>query len=189
MTIVGALLTFPYFLTQQEVLYSAMFWQFSFVVINLVHVVLLVRARKPIPLTDEERLIKNMVFRNFTTRETRKILDLSSLHHATTSETIILENTIPDKLYLVRSGSAHILQNDRLVAHRSPGAFLGELSFLEEKAAVANVMIDRDTSVLVWDRMELKQLLDKNDGIKTAFLALLSANVAEKLSDSGLLAR
>ena len=78
LTIAAGLLTLPYFLFQST--YSAVFWQSAFVLINVAHVILLLMARRPVKLTEDQKMLQSMVFRNFTTRETLGVLEIATWH-------------------------------------------------------------------------------------------------------------
>ena len=87
LTIAAGLLTLPYFVFQST--YSAVFWQSAFVLINVVHVVLLFLARRPVTLTKDQQILHSMVFRNFTTREIRSVLGIATWHTGVPNEVLI----------------------------------------------------------------------------------------------------
>jgi len=68
MTIVAAVATFPYFLLREEPLWSAAVWQSAFAGINVVNLAWLLREQRPVPLTDEQAGLHNLVFRGLTHR-------------------------------------------------------------------------------------------------------------------------
>jgi len=114
LTIAGGLLTLPYFIFQST--YSAVFWQSAFVLINVVHVVLLLLARRPVALNDDEQILHNMVFRNFTTRETRSLLKIATWHAGAPEEVLIVAGQQEPVLHLMQYGRAEIVRDDKTIA-------------------------------------------------------------------------
>jgi len=143
LTIAAGLLTLPYFVFQST--YSAVFWQSAFVSINLVHVILLLLARRPVKLTDDQQMLHDLVFRNFTSRETRSVLEIASWHTGAPNEVLIVAGQQEPVLYLIQHGRAEILQNNRVIDWNGPGAFMGELRFITGEPAVADVVFTSET--------------------------------------------
>jgi len=181
LTIAGGLLTLPYFIFQST--YSAVFWQSAFVLINVVHVVLLLMARRPVALNNDQQILHNMVFRNFTTRETRSLLEIASWYSGAPEEVLIVAGQQKPMLYLLQHGRAEIVCSGKTVDWRGPGAFLGELHYITGQPAVADVIFTAESRYVSWDTEALQKALSKNAQLKTAFEALISANMASKLGN------
>jgi len=181
LTIAAGLLTLPYFVFQSS--YSAVFWQSAFVSINLVHVVLLLLARRPVKLTDDQQALHNMVFRNFTSREVRSILEIAEWQSGVPNEVLIATGQQEPVLHLIQHGRAEIIQNGQVIDWDGPGAFMGELRYITGEPAVADVVFTADTRYVSWDTETLQRLLNRTSRLKTAFEALISANIASKLGN------
>lgn len=181
LTIAAGLLTLPYFVFQST--YSAVFWQSAFVLINVVHVVLLVLARRPVKLTKDQQILHSMVFRNLTTREIRSILGIASWHTGVPNEVLIDAGQKESVLYLLQHGRAEIVKNNETIDWNGPGSFIGELRFVTGQPAVADVIFTTEARYVSWDTDELRQLLEKNNQLKTAFETLIAANIASKLGN------
>lgn len=181
LSIIAAVSTFPYFIFQQEVMYSAVFWQSTFVLVNIFHLVLLYRARKPVPLTEQESLVKNMVFRHLTSRETASLLKPAQWHAAGAGEKLVSQDQPLESLYLLYSGKIEIKQNGVVVAHRGPGSFIGEIGFMTGSGASADVCFTESSRYIEWNSQSLKNFLNKKHSLKSAFESLLAVNVANKL--------
>lgn len=183
LTIAAGVLTLPYFLFQGT--YSAVFWQTAFVSINLFHVVLLIMARRPVRLTKDQQVLHNMVFRNFTTREVRSILEIATWHTGVPNELLIVSGQQEPVLYLVQNGRAEVFQDGQIVAWYGPGAFMGELRFITGQPAVADVVFSTEARYVSWDTVTLRKILKRNSRLKAAFEVLISANIASKLGSKG----
>ena len=187
LTIAAGLMTLPYFLFQGT--FSAVFWQSAFVLINVVHVVLLMIARRPIKLNTDEQILHDLVFRNFTTRQTRSILEIATWHTGAPIEILIVTGQQESVLYLIQQGRSEVFQDGQVVDWYGPGAFMGELRFITGEPAVADVVFSTEARYVSWDTDTLRKLLNKNAGLKTAFEVLISANIASKLGKKGSMFR
>ena len=182
LTVIAALLTFPYFFFQPSVLYSALFWQSAFMLINLVNIILLIRARRPVPLTQDQTLLKDMVFRHLSSRETALLLSRVKWHRAEADQVLMSEGESLDKLYLLYAGNLRIERCRQPLAHRGPGSFIGEIAYMTGSASSADVVFTVPSRYIEWDVRELRQLLEKKSALKSAFESLLAVNVAHKLA-------
>jgi len=183
LTIGAGLLTLPYFLFQGT--YSAVFWQSAFVSINLVHVVLLMMAKRPVKLTEDQQALQSMVFRNFTSRQVRSILEIATWNTGAPNQKLIAAGQQEAVLHLIQQGRAEIIQDGEIVDWNGPGAFMGELRFITGKPAVADVIFSTEARYVSWDTAALKKKLERNSQLKAAFEVLISANIASKLGTKG----
>jgi len=186
LTVVAALLTFPYFIFQQDVLYSALLWQSIFALVNIVNILRLVYERRPIKLSMQQQHLKNLVFRHFTNREMLKLLKHATPHTATKGQILITSDSRIDSLYLLCSGSVNVVHKERFLSRRRPGAFLGEVHFMTGDRTTAGVAFAEDGSYLRWDINELRSLLNKNPSLGKAFDSMLTMDVARKLRRSNV---
>ena len=126
-----------------------------------------------------------MVFRNFTSRETRSVLEIATWHSGVPNEVLIVAGQQEPVLYLLQHGRAEIIRNDKTIDWNGPGSFIGELRFVTGQPAVADVVFTTETRYVSWNTEALKKMLAKNAHLKTAFEALISANIASKLGNRG----
>ncbi len=183
LSVIAGAMTFPYFIFQQEVLLSALFWQAAFVLINLVNIAHLIYSRRTVPMTEQQQHLKNMVFRNLTPRETVEILNLATWHDSDTNDSMIRQGESPNRLYLLYAGTVSINTADQHLAHRGPGCFLGELNFLTGSPNMADVVFTSPGQYICWDAGRLGKFLQKRESLKVAFESLLAVQVAHKLAN------
>ena len=100
---------------------------------------------------------------------------------------MVVQGQVLPGLYLLYSGKINITQNGVTVAHRGPGSFVGEIGFMTDSGATADVCFDEDSQYVEWDVHELKSLLNKKPALKSAFESLLAINVANKLGTAAQL--
>ncbi len=181
LSIIAALCTFPYFIFQQQVMYSAVFWQSAFVLINVFNLILIYINRKPVALSERELLVKNMVFRHFTSRETAALLKPVAWCSGLPGDQLVIQGETLGKIYLLYAGKIKIVQNGVTVAYRGPGSFIGEIGFMTNAAATADVLFDEESMYIEWDVAELRALLRRKHSLGRGFESLLAVNVANKL--------
>ncbi len=182
LTIIAASSTMPYFFMQPQVMYSALFWQSAFVLINLFNLIILIRARRPVPLTEDETSLKDMVFRHLTTRETAALLRCGRWCEGAPGDTLTKYGGDPEYLYLLFAGNLTIKRNDQTLAYRGPGSFIGEIGFMTGSAASADTVFSVPSRYIEWRAADLRSLFEKKTDLKAAFESLLAVNVAHKLA-------
>lgn len=182
LTIIGALCTFPYFIFQHEILYSALFWQSAFAIINIINIIYLLWDRKPIKMTAEQHRLHSIVFRDFSSRNVVRLMELAEWREGEPGQLLIEEDRRIDKLYLVYSGLLVVSSNGKFIQHLRDGEFVGELSYILRQKTSATVEIAEQTRYLAWDRQALTSFIEKNAAVEPLFKNLLNYDIATKLS-------
>lgn len=185
LTVFAALLTMPYFILQTKVLYSALFWQFAFLAINVVHIILLIQQNRPVAFSEREARLKNLVFPNFNNLQLKKLFALGEWHTAQEGTRLVKQSSALQDIYLLEQGSVTVWQGQDCIARRLPGTFMGELGYLTGQPASADIVFSEDSHYLAWNVEELRALLKNNDQLSRGFESLLSIDVARKLNQNG----
>ncbi len=68
------------------------------------------------------------------------------------------------------------------IAELGDGSFAGEISFKLKQPATATVRITTPTRVVEWSQDSLHDLLQRNPGMKNCVEALISTDMARKLT-------
>lgn len=181
-TVIGALCTFPYFIFQAQVLYLPLFWQCAFAVINAANIAYLLWERKPVRMSESQRRLHSLVFRDFSSRDVVRLLSVADWCEAEVDELLIQQDRRIDKLYLVYSGLLMARVDGEFRRHIRDGEFVGELSYILQQTTTADVVAVHPTRYLSWDRQVLEAHLGRHPGVKAAFKNLLSYDVAGKLA-------
>ncbi len=181
-SIVACFSTFPYFYFRDDPLYEAIFWQSAFIVINSINLAILYYERKPVKMSEDEERLYHLLFRSLTQREMKRLLNIASWSNIDEGDVLISKDEELETLMFMLEGEADVLVDGELIAHLMPGRFVGELAFLTGKPASAEVRITKPSKVLEWDRADLRQFLDKHQGIEKVFDSILGMDMAEKLN-------
>ncbi|MEM7194268.1 MAG: cyclic nucleotide-binding domain-containing protein [Pseudomonadota bacterium] len=182
LTIIAAACTYPYFYLQAEPLWSAIFWQSAFLIINLINVIFLWSERRPVDLTEEQSRLHSMVFNGFTPRQMIKLLEVGQVKTLEAGEKLLHRNQQNEKLYLIMSGLLEVRsENKGAIAYLKDGTFAGELSYMTGNPASADVVALEDTSYFHWNGTDLQKFLSKNEHYRRLLGSLLSSDMVDKL--------
>lgn len=183
LSMAGAVLTFPYFFLQPEVLVSAIAWQGCFLLINLVNMVLLLVERQPAALNTEQQHLKNLVFGSFSNRDTLRLLSIATWKDAEPGDTLLEVDQQLDELHLLYSGAVRVQRQGRVLVSRSAGTFVGEVHYITKQPTSAAVSAAGQVRYLSWRYDDLERLFNRRRPLGKAFESLLAIDVARKLSD------
>ncbi len=184
-TIVAALATFPYFILREEPLWSAVLWQSAFAGINVINLAWLLREQQPVPLTDEQERLHNLVFRGLTHRQLLRLLDLGEWKDAEPGEVLIQRGAPPEHLLLVAKGQADVYLDGELIAQLVHGRFAGEMGLISDSPASADVLAVDAVRYLRWRSSDLKELMAESTLFDKYLPGILGHDMATKLRETG----
>jgi CRP-like cAMP-binding protein len=181
LAVVAATSTLPYFYFQAEPLWSAIFWQVCFLMVNLVNLLILLHAMRARKFDAEEALAYELKFSNLERHEARTIFKYAEQVTLADGQKLLAEGEPNCKLYLVLKGGCRVEKGGIHVADLEPGSFAGELSFLSDEAVSADVIADGELRLMVWDKNRLASLFRRQGLFEAYFYSLCSLDVADKL--------
>jgi len=187
-TIVACLSTLPYFYFQPTPLYSAIFWQSAFIVINAINLIILTNERRPIELSHEEDRLHTLVFRSLTPRELLKLIRIGEWREASPEYQLVKHGEALDCLMLIYSGSVDVRYRGELIGTSHDGHFIGDMSYMTGQLTSADVIVNKSTRYLYWDKKSLKDFLDRESGINSVVQEALSLGLVAKLEERKLIA-
>ena len=178
--ILGTVFYIIYYFFMETPLWSALLWNSSFVVINLIMIVVIYSDRASFVMTEREKKLYQ-VFTTLSPGEFKKLLKIADWFDGSSEEQITTEGEIPERLYFIIDGEALITRDDKkfLVG---PNVFIGELAYLIKKPATATVKLTEKVVGISWKTSSLTKLLASNPQMKIAFDGLLNQDLAAKLA-------
>ncbi|MDT2083647.1 MAG: cyclic nucleotide-binding domain-containing protein [Planktomarina sp.] len=178
--ILGTIFYIIYYFFMETPLWSALLWNSSFVVINLIMIVVIYSDRASFVMTEREKKLYQ-VFTTLSPGEFKKLLKIADWFDGSSEEQITTEGEIPECLYFIIDGEALITRDDKkfLVG---PNVFIGELAYLIKKPATATVKLTEKVVGISWKTSSLTKLLASNPQMKIAFDGLLNQDLAAKLA-------
>lgn len=165
-----------------ERLATAAAWEVIFGAVNVVWIVLIIRERRPVKLSEEEARLRDMTFTSLTAREIRELVAFGYWQEAAAGEVLIEEGVTPDRLIVIYSGRVSISVRDELIGECAEGTVLGEVSFLTQSVTTARVTVLEPTRFIWWRNHELRSFMERQPELRTLLLALLGAETANKLA-------
>ena len=181
LAILAAVSTFPYFYFQTEPLWFALFWQFCFLTVNLVNLLILLYSMRPPNFDSLEAQVHKLKFSDLKHHEAAPFFKLARRMTSRKGELLLKDGDSNNRLFLIVEGSCRIMKNETEIAVLTAGEFVGELSFVSGEVISADVISTEDTTIMFWDRHALEPLFKKNSLYRPYLNALCSADIAQKL--------
>lgn len=126
------------------------------------------------------------LYRSFPTLnpgQFRKIMKHADWVTAQEDHQICTQGVRPQYLYLVSDGAVTLRRNGEDV-QIGKGNFIGEISFLLDGPATADVFAPAGAEYVRWNREHLVRLMDRSHRLSNAISALFIKDIARKLSVS-----
>jgi len=169
------------FLQQPSPPWPAVVWNAVFFVINVIRIHLLIRERRPVPLSADEQHVANLVFRTLRPRELLRLLRVGRfVDHAPGARLVDRGAPLAELLLVVR-GTAQVQLADQPTIEITDGTFVGELSYLTGKPAGADVVAASSVRLVRWRTDELRAFLDENPDLHATMQQVLGRDLAAKL--------
>jgi hypothetical protein len=161
--------------------WPAIAWNLVFLVINIIRIHLLIRERRPVPLTADEQHLANLVFRTLRPRELVRLVRAGSVVDHPGGAAIVRRGESLDRLLLVVRGTARVELPGKPAVEITDGTFVGELCYLTGKPAGADVVAATGLRVVAWPTAELRALLADNPDLHVVMQQVLGTDLAAKL--------
>ncbi len=181
LAIIAAASTFPYFYFQAEPLWSALFWQSCFLLVNLVNLLVLLFSMRATHFDDDEQKAFEIKFSELKPHEARPIFRYADRISIPAGTALLQEGVRNEVLFLILDGKCSVLKNGVEIAALLPGQFVGELSFLSGQVVSADVVAREQTKLMCWDKKKLAPLFRKHALYESYFSSLCGMDVADKL--------
>ncbi len=173
-------IAFNYFVPATP-LWSVIYWNMLFAVINIVQIAVIIRERTGIHFTDEEKELHETLFKNFASFEFMKLMRIGKWLEAKQGEVLAAEKQSLDAVMLIYNGLVGVETNGKEVATLKDGNFIGEVSFITGGEATATVRALMPTRYIAWPKEAISQLLNRNPSMRFAMQAMLSTDLSKKL--------
>ncbi|WP_438726958.1 cyclic nucleotide-binding domain-containing protein [Parasphingorhabdus sp. DH2-15] len=183
LTLLGNIFYIVYYLTVPEVtLWFAIASTVLMTVANIVVMARIALERTTWQMTEKD---KNLYrdFANFSPGQFRRLLKIAETVHPEEGHMILRGGEATDKLHYIVSGEAQIIKNGEIFLLH-PSNFMGEIAWLLNGPATADVIARENIEILTWDKAMLNTLCQKWPDIDNALRARINQDLARKLSGS-----
>jgi hypothetical protein len=173
-------IAFNYFVPA-EPLWSVIYWNFLFAVINIVQVAILIKERAGVRFTEEEKELHDTLFKNFAPFEFMKLMRIAEWREAKQGDVLAVEEQPIDAVMLIYNGLVRVEAQGKEIAQLTDGNFIGELSFITGGGASATVRALQPTRYITWPKIAVTKLLNRNPSMRLAMQSVLSTDLSKKL--------
>jgi hypothetical protein len=159
------------------------FWEVIFTVVNVVQAALLIRERRGIHLTDEERALHAALFQSMSVVDFNRFLRAGTWESQPEGTRLTTRGEPVTRIALLSDGTADVIVGDATVSQCKRGDFVGELAFMSRGMATATVVTNSPARFLSWSFNDLRNLLAGHEEIRTALQDVLNKNLMDKLME------
>jgi hypothetical protein len=160
---------------------AVIYWNILFLSINVVQIAIIMKERREVSFTEEEKELYDTLFRNFAPFEFMKLLRVGRWLEATKGEVLATEKKQLDDVMLIYNGLVNVEAEGQTLAQLKDGSFIGEMSFITGGDATATVRAVEPTRYLSWSKADLQKLLNRNPSMRFAMQTVLSTDLTKKL--------
>jgi hypothetical protein len=161
--------------------YEAAAWNALFLAINIVRIVMLIRERRPVKLSELEARIWELAFRTLTPRELKALLALGAFFDAPEGELLVAQGTHPGRVMILAEGRVAVSSSGKALCELSPGSFVGEMSFLTGDAPRADVHAVGPCKLFAWPKDALARMLKEHPELRAQVQMAIGQDLVAKL--------
>jgi CRP-like cAMP-binding protein len=157
-------------------------WNIVFILLNLVQIAVLLRERRGVSFSDEERELYQTSFSRFTPVEFMRLVRIAVWKNAEPGTALMRAGEEAGEVMLIFSGRVKVEKNARTLAELRSGDFVGEIGFVKGTPAAATVTVLEPTRYVAWPKAALRSLLERNPSMAVVLNAELTEDMADKLA-------
>ncbi len=158
-------------------------WNLFFISLNIYHVGKIIYGNRTIKLSKKELELYQMSFSQLNLNEFKKLIRMGEWKEVEANTKIITENQSMEDLMMIYNGQVDILVKGRKVNELKDGQFIGEMSFLSNLPATADVVSLHPTELVVWKQKALKELVGRNPNLIFSLQAAMGAQLTLALKN------
>jgi CRP-like cAMP-binding protein len=129
----------------------------------------------------EELLRRHPLFTRLRPDQVERFARAGELELFNRGESVVVEGTLGDALYLVLSGEVEVVKGGRLLATLMPGEFFGEMSLVEPAARSATVVAKEPAYLFRLPHFTLQNLLEEDALAFNHMLVSIVKTLSERL--------
>lgn len=172
-----------YFIFPAEPLWLDILTEGALVLVNVVMLLVLTLKRGKSPMSSREKEIHEGLFYELSQFEFYKILKTGKWQSFKPGKKLLNQGEKVEAIYLVYTGEVEVVLADENRITLRDGALLGEMSFVSDEPANADVYVTAPSEMLVWDQGKLWKLLEKNPALKIHFSEIINKDLMKKLGN------
>ena len=160
--------------------HDIVFWNAIFTFVNVFHILRIINERKPVKIPIEIYDLYEKIFNNFTSKEFLYFWNLGYNYNENNC-VIINEGDCQENLFLLLSGTANVSRNNKKIATLGRGDFIAEISLLTQEPASADVHLDKNAKLIMWNQDQIRHFQSSNPSFWTKLHNVLTKDLIEKV--------
>jgi len=160
---------------------EASIWMIVFVSINLFQIIQIVNERRKRYIEPKIVDLYKTIFKEFTTYEFLHFWKIGSIKNVETGIRIINDGDYTNSIRLLLDGEVSILKSNKIITNLRRGHFIGEISYLTEEPAIADVMSSGPVSYIQWSNKQLSDMRINNKIFWIKLQNILLMDMIEKI--------
>lgn len=161
--------------------YNVAVWNFIFILVNIIQVVRIYDDRKPRMIPQDMEDLYAGIFSAFTSKEFLYFMNLGEKEIINKQKLISLGDHQKD-LLLVLNGDALVMREGKHLAKLNRGQFLGEISFLTDQPASADVYAEDELQYIKWDQSKIRAIKISNNAFWAKLNSVLTNDLTAKIT-------
>ena len=117
------------------------------------------------------------LFEGLTQKQLRKVADLADVARFMAGATLVKQGVVGDSFYVVLTGQAKVIANDRTVNRLLPGDHFGEISLLDGGPRSASVAAETEMTLVIITQKDFLAMLSKDPEITVCLLEGMARTV------------
>jgi HEAT repeat protein len=126
-------------------------------------------------------LRKVSLFADLAPSDLKQIAGLSREEQHVDGAVLGRQGEVGDRSFVIVSGTVRVASGERVIARRSAGDVIGEMSVVTDVPRVASLICEGDVRVLVLSRRDFDAIIRDRPQVALAIIRVLSARLAEQL--------
>ena len=171
-----------FYFGQDTPMWHSIFTNTSLALINLAVIVIVILERTTFAMASEMTAIYAN-FPHLSPGQFRRLMRLGRIETVSTDQSLTKAGEMVDQLCFVVDGSAELTKSQG-TARLANARFVGELAFLTNQPASADVVALAGAKVIFWKFSDLRAILRKSHRFNIAFLATLNNDLVAKVVNS-----
>ena len=179
---IGAQLMFiPYCLLQSPPLWTPAIWNILFLAVNVVNVILLLLARRPVVFSRDEEQLYDLAFKSLSPREFLKLLSLGEWREGGAGETLIFSGQYNSSVSILCRGEAISIADGAEQIRIPEGKLIGIASVLMGDPLPVDIQLKTPSTYICWHIEPLRKFLDQQPEIRAKLQLIVSHDLAQSV--------
>jgi hypothetical protein len=181
LSIVGSLLVIPFYLLQREPLWTPIAWSCVFISVHAVRTWGIVKARRPVAFTADERLLYDKTFNTLSPQQFKRLLAIGEWQDLERGYVLHSTGDPPDSLEAIVRGELEARRHGRMLGHARPGDLAGLASVLSGSPELYDATVTQPARVIRWRRADLQKFAGADESLTSALRKIAAAALADKI--------